>query len=78
LVTDVSGQTVNPSFKSQAAQDIIYIQILNGKNIFEDQVVDGLIKLRWAFRKYDKDWNQLAGFGEFLMEFKWYRSWEHF
>jgi hypothetical protein len=27
LVTDVSGQTVEPIFKSQAAQDIIYIYI---------------------------------------------------
>jgi hypothetical protein len=36
---------------------------MNGRNVFEDQEVGGLIKLRRVFKKYDKDWNQLAGFG---------------
>jgi hypothetical protein len=78
VVADVSGQTVDSIFKSQAAHDIIYIQILNGRNVLEDQGVGGLMKLRQVFRKYDKGWDQLVGFGEFVMEFKWYRSWENF
>jgi hypothetical protein len=49
---------------------------LNGRNILENQGVGGLIKLKRVFRKYDKEWNKLAGFGEFVMEFKWYRSLE--
>ena len=45
---------------------------MNGINILEEQDVGGLIKLRRIFKKYDKDWNQLAGFGVFVMKFEWY------
>jgi len=50
----VSGQIIDPIFEGQAVQEKIYVQILNGRNILEEQGVGELIKLRRVFRKYDK------------------------
>lgn len=53
--SDRFGTNCRSHFRWSNSTRKMYVKMLNGRNILEDQGVDELIKLRRVFRNYDKD-----------------------